>query len=305
MRRLPIILVTLALLSNSALAHEVSSRGPHSYSELWKTWGWEPGSIIALVLSGGLYLTGYWRGMRTVKAWEAWCFGAGWFALFVALVSPLHPWGQVLFSAHMTQHEILMLVAAPLMVLGRPMVVFLRALPAPLAHELGYLSNRAWWRAGWRTISNPFVAWLVGAVVLWVWHVPALFDWTLRNEWVHAAQHTSFLLSALLFWWAVIHVKDRVMGYGAAIIYMFTTALHSGLLGVLLAFSRSVWYPSYLHTTQAWGMTPLEDQQVGGLIMWIPAGIVYIIAGLALAAGWLREAEVRALQLDKRNRALV
>ena len=88
------------------------------------------------------------------------------------------------------------------------------------------------------------------------------------------------------------------MSYGAAALYVFTTSLHSGLLGALLTFSRSVWYPSYVGLTSSWGLTPLEDQQLGGLIMWIPAGVLYAIAGLALVAGWLREAEKRALKRE-------
>src|SRR4030095_13914196 len=99
-----------------------------------------------------------WRGERGagVKTWEAWCYAAGWFALFVALVSPLHPWGRVLFAAHMTQHEILMLIAAPLLVLGRPLVVWLKALPAEWSHELAHTSNEPWWDKTWHAISNPF-----------------------------------------------------------------------------------------------------------------------------------------------------
>ncbi|PYK35494.1 MAG: cytochrome c oxidase assembly protein, partial [Verrucomicrobia bacterium] len=126
------------------------------------------------------------------------------------------------------------------------------------------------------------------------WHAPALFEATLENESIHALQHASFLFSALLFWWAVIHGRKRALGFGLAVLYMFTTALHSGLLGALLTFANSVWYPGYAERTAAWGLTPLEDQQIGGLIMWIPAGLVYIAAGLALFAGWLRESEMRA-----------
>jgi len=135
---------------------------------------------------------------------------------------------------------------------------------------------------------------MIHAVVLWAWHAPALFQATLDNESVHALQHASFLFSALLFWWAVIHGRQRALGFGFAVLYMFTTALHSGLLGALLTFANSVWYPGYVERTAAWGLTPLEDQQIGGLIMWIPAGLVYIAAGLALFAGWLRESEARA-----------
>jgi cytochrome c oxidase assembly factor CtaG len=149
-------------------------------------------------------------------------------------------------------------------------------------------------------LTLPFVAWLIHAIALWTWHMPVLFEAVLHNELVHTAQHLSFLLSALLFWWALIHGRQGWMGYGAAVLYVFTTSLHSGLLGALLTFSRSVWYPSYLGLTNSWGLTPLEDQQLGGLIMWIPAGVLYAFAGLALVAGWLREAEARA---TKRERA--
>ncbi len=273
--------------------------GPHNWHELWRTWGWEPGSMVGLALSGGLYAIGLRRMWSAsgvghgVARWEAACFAGGWCALFVALVSPLHPWGAVLFSAHMTQHEILMLVAAPLLVLGTPMVVFLRALPSPWAQLLARLGNSGPWQSLWTSISNPFAAFVIHGAILWLWHVPALFQATLTNEWIHALQHSSFLFSALLFWWSVIHVKDRVIGYGAAVLYMFSTALHSGILGALITFAAGVWYPAYAKTTPWWGLTPMEDQQLGGLIMWVPAGIVYIIAGLALVAGWMRESERR------------
>jgi cytochrome c oxidase assembly factor CtaG len=289
-----------------ALAHE---QVPHHPADLLRTWGAEPGSILALLISAWLYAAGLARTWRAsgsghgIRKWEAGCFAAGWVSLLIALVSPLHPWGQVLFSAHMTQHEILMLIAAPLLVLGRPMIPFLRALPPAWAAALARLSNTGPWRKCWSIISNAFVAWLVHGAVLWVWHLPYLFQLTLRSELAHATQHACFLFSALLFWWAIIHVEDRAIGYGAAVLYMFTTALHSGLLGVLLTFAPHVWYPAYAHSTQSWGLTPLEDQQLGGLIMWIPAGIVYIVAGLALVAGWLRESERRVLKNEAQARA--
>jgi putative membrane protein len=276
--------------------------GPHDW---WRTWGWEPGSMIGLALTAGLYgigLSRLWRAAGVghgIRRWEAGCFAAGWITLFVALVSPLHPLGQVLFSAHMTQHELLMLVAAPLMVLGRPMAAFLRALPAGLASRLGRFSNTRGWRAVWGIISTPFVAWLLHAIILWTWHAPVLFQATLRSEWVHAAQHLSFVLSALLFWWALIHGRRTAVAYGTGVLYLFTTAVHSGLLGALLTFARSTWYPDYDHTTQAWGLSPLEDQQVGGLIMWVPACLVYIAAGLAMFAAWLRQSEHQVARRER------
>jgi putative membrane protein len=198
----------------------------------------------------------------------------------------------------MTQHEVLMLVAAPLLVLGRPLIPFLNALPVAAARHIGSYGRARWFQRGWRAITNQFVAWAIHAVALWVWHIPVLFEATLTSEWVHTLQHLSFLLSALLFWWALVHGREGWMGYGAATLYVFTTSVHSGLLGALLTFAPTVWYPSYVGLTTSWGLTPLEDQQLGGLIMWIPAGLVYVIAGLALFSGWLRESERNLLRRE-------
>ena len=285
---------------------------PHHPRDLLTTWGLEPVVLVCLALSAWLYWRGLrrlWRGAeagRGVRRWEAWCFAGGWLALFVALVSPLHPLGRVLFSAHMTQHEVLMLVAAPLFVLGRPLIPFLWALPLSWARAAGQWARAAWFQKGWRALTNPFVAWAVHAVALWAWHAPALFQATIDDEWVHTAQHLSFLVSALLFWWAIIRGRRGWMGYGAGVLYLFTTSVHSGALGALITFASNAWYPAYQTTTGSWGLTPLEDQQLGGLIMWIPAGLVYIAAGLALFAGWMRESEravsrreARAVQLGE------
>ncbi|HEV2834055.1 MAG TPA: cytochrome c oxidase assembly protein, partial [Pyrinomonadaceae bacterium] len=268
-------------------------------------WSFEPLVIIGLAASLILFAAGLWRLWReaprhkSTRMWEGICFACGWFALFVALVSPLHAWGRVLFSAHMTQHEVLMLVAAPLLVLGRPLVVFLWAFPLNWARHVGNIGKIRWVNRTWKALTIPLVAWLVHAVALWVWHVPLLFNAVLENEWVHTLQHLSFLISALLFWWALIHGPQGVMGYGAAVLYLFTTSIHSGALGALITVAGSVWYPSYIGLTSSWGLTPLEDQQLGGLIMWIPAGLVYLIAGLALFAGWLREADSRAAKRER------
>jgi putative membrane protein len=220
--------------------------------------------------------------------------------LFVALASPLHPLGEVLFSAHMAQHEVLMVGAAPLLVLGRPLIAFMWALPLERARTVGGWGKAAWFQSAWRKLTNPLAAWAIHAAALWVWHAPVLFQATLRSDFVHTLQHVSFLGSALLFWWALIHGPRGLMGYGAAVLYVFTTSVHSGLLGAFLTFTGTLLYPAYARTTASWGLTPLEDQQLGGLIMWVPAGLVYIIAGLALCAGWMRESERSVLRREAR-----
>jgi cytochrome c oxidase assembly factor CtaG len=288
---------SLLFFATTAFAH---GGKPHNWHDLWRTWTFEPLVTISLALTAFLFIAGLrklWRESGTnrgIRKWEATMFAGGWLALFVALISPLHSWGRVLFSAHMTQHEVLMLVAAPLLVLGRPLIAFMWAIPMSWARQLGAISRLSWFAATWRVVTLPFVAWLIHAIALWVWHIPVLFDAVLNNELIHTLQHISFLFSAILFWWALVHGGRGWMGYGAALLYVFTTSLHSGLLGAFLTFSTTVWYPGYNGLTSSWELTPLEDQQLGGLIMWIPAGLVYAIAGLALLAGWILEAERRA-----------
>ena len=275
---------------------------PHDWHDLVRAWSFEPLVVMSLTVAALLFAVGFWRASsrrRSIRSWEAICFALGWLALFVALVSPMHAWGQVLFSAHMTQHEILMLVAAPLLVLGRPLITFLWALPLHWSRSLGKVAKINALNRLWHAFTIPLVAWLVHAIALWIWHIPVLFEAVLHYEWVHTAQHLSFFISALLFWWALIHGPQGAMGYGAAVLYLFTTSVHSGVLGALITLAGSVWYPSYVGLTSSWGLTPLEDQQLGGLIMWIPAGLVYVIAGLALFAGWLREADLRAMKRER------
>jgi len=297
-----LIFFTFVAVAQPAFAH---GGKPHSWHDLWRTWTLEPLVVLSLAVSAWLFMSGLRRLWRKsgdghgIRRWEAMCFGLGWLSLLVALVSPLHSWGRVLFSAHMTQHEVLMLVSAPLMVLGRPLIAFTWALPVAWSRRLGSVARVGWIEKPWLFLTTPLVAWLVHAVALWMWHVPRLFDAVLTYEWVHTLQHLSFFLSALLFWWALIHGRKGVMGYGAAVLYVFTTSVHSGLLGAFITFSRSVWFPSYIGLTDSWGLSPLQDQQLGGLIMWIPAGLVYIIAGLALFAGWLRESEARVVRNEK------
>ena len=134
---------------------------------------------------------------------------------------------------------------------------------------------------------------MIHAVALWGWHVPFLFELALHSESVHAVQHLCFIGSALLFWWTLIHGRHGRLGYGAAVVYVFTTAAHNSILGALLTLAPHPWYPTYVSTAHAWSITPLEDQQLGGLIMWIPAGVLLLVIGLALLIAWIGESERR------------
>lgn len=295
-RHFALAVFALCVLAAPRLALADDDAVPHNMHELWRTWGFDWAPTIGLALSAILYVSGVWKTWRAsglghgIQRRDAIYFGFGWLVLFIALVSPIHPWGEILFSAHMVQHELLMLGAAPLLVMSRPMVAFLRGLPAPVSRILGRFSNTRFWKFLWGGISKPSVAWVIHFIVLWGWHAPILFQATLYNDWIHAAQHICFLASALLFWWALVHGYHGKTNYGLATLYLFTTAVHSGLLGAILTFAQRPWYPAY-DQTAVWGLTTLEDQQLGGLIMWIPACTVYIVAVLFLFAKWLKQSE--------------
>ena len=269
-----------------ASAHDGESLKPH---DLWLAWSLDPGILIPLVLTALLYLRGAKR-IHGVSSKQRLYFWAGWSLLCVALLSPLHPLGAALFSAHMSQHELLMVVAAPLLVLARPLVALMWGAPLRWRRPLGQWSKRKSVQASWRFFTHSMTAWWAHAAALWLWHIPRFFQATLDNDWIHSAQHASFLASALLFWWSLFYTPGKAR-YGASVLYLFTTAVHTSILGALLTFASTVWYPAYAAKTSVWGLTPLEDQQAGGLIMWIPAGLVYVIAGLALFAEWLRESD--------------
>jgi putative membrane protein len=251
-------------------------------------------AITALLyLAGVARLYSRNRVNPAIRRWEIGCFATGWITLLVALISPVHKLGAVLFAAHMTQHELLMVIAAPLIALGKPLIAFLFAFPEPVRDRIGAWSKRKSVRVSWLWLTGPLMVWAIHGVTIWIWHIPTLYQATLDDEFIHALQHTSFLVSALLFWWTLLNGRYGRLGYGAAFLYVFTTALHTSILGALLTFTQQVWYPIYDGRTLPWGMTAVEDQQLGGLIMWIPSGTVFIIVGLAMFAAWIGESERR------------
>jgi cytochrome c oxidase assembly factor CtaG len=213
-------------------------------------------------------------------------FVAGWLALALAVVSPIHVWGQVKFSIHMVQHELLMVVAAPLLVLGRPWLAWLWVFPRDWTNA----PHR--WAGAIRLLvsaigGHPVAAFIVHTIALWVWHVPVMFESALRSDVAHVAQHSCFLLTGLWFWQAVFFGPRREASYGLSVLLLFATALQSGVLGALLTFSRELWYPIYALRTARVGGDPLMDQQLGGLIMWIPASVTYLLAALVIFSRWL------------------
>jgi len=250
-------------------------------------WNWNPLMAVALLLPTWAYAHGVmhlWRAGnagRGVTRWQVSAFIAGIIILFIALISPVDPLGEELLSMHMIQHVLLMSLAPPLLVIGAPPSVFLWVLPLSQRRTLtGWWMRQVRLRSLWRAVSAPFSAWVLHAAAIWLWHLPGAYQAALTDSLVHGLEHASFFGTALLFWNATLAQGQarRLLG----VLLLFTTALHSSILGALMTFSEQVWYPLYLERAPVWGTTALADQQLAGLIMWIPAGVVYVSAILAL-----------------------
>jgi putative membrane protein len=283
-------LLVAALLPGMAVAHHVGVDEESTWRSEWPL-------LTPLLVSGAWFAVGLLRLRTRVSAdrsplWR-YCvlFALGWFTLAASLLSPLHELGEVSFTAHMTEHELLMLVAAPLMALSRPISVFLWACPRSARRILIDGANSGSVSRVWGFLTLPAVATLLQICALWLWHVPSLFDKALESEIWHAVQHLSFLGTVLLFWWSLTRGSHRANRRAVAAICLFITSLASGALGALMAVSSRPWSEGYAaigsKSLLPGGLTATEDQQLAGLIMWIPGGLVHFVAAIVFAYGAL------------------
>lgn len=278
-----VVLLMMLITASPAAAHDGGPSG-----NVWQQWAWL--DLPLLMLMSGIYILGVrslWKraGMGSgISRMRVITFGVAMIVLFLALVSPLDALSDELFTAHMIQHLLIVLIAAPMFVIGRFALAFAWALPAR--------SIPRQWIQTWDVLIRPMTASLLHASVMWIWHMPRLYEASLHNEWIHFLEHASFFLTALLFWQSFSDLtEDAHMGrsakFGMGILSVFGVALVSGLLGVLIAFSPYAWYPSYIHETARYGLTTLEDQQLAGTIMWVPSGVVYLLAAMGVMTRWL------------------
>lgn len=275
--------LALAAIASPALAHTVEA--PGSRPEPW----------IALPLLLGALMSGIgWarlharsgRGASGLRR-RGVLLASGWLALAGAVLSPLHAIGQRSFTAHMIEHELLMLAAAPLLVLSRPLPFLLWAFPAPARSALGQFGQGL--TPTFRMLAAPLTATALQAAALWLWHAPRLFDLALRHEAWHLFQHATFLVSALLFWSAMLHSHGARRNPLQTPMCLFVTSLVGGGLGALMALSPSPWYGGYAALgLTPFGLSPAEDQQLAGLLMWIPGGAVHAAAALAFLGAALK-----------------
>jgi putative membrane protein len=254
---------------------------------LLTAWAWDPGVVIGCAA----LLVGYLAALRFRYTPQIPRYVAGVVILGLALVSPLDILGDMyLFSAHMLQHMLLILVVPPLLILGIPATVWRRGLGLPGVARAELV------------LSQPLFAWLLAVGTLWLWHLPALYQAALEREPVHIGQHLSFLVTATIFWWPVLTpVRERRLAVPPTLLYLLAGAAANTLLGILLTFAPAGLYPAYRRPVdllgllplirQEWGLTPTADQQLGGLLMWVPGGLIFLGVVLATLVHWLGSAE--------------
>lgn len=269
------------------LAHAAATPGH------WWTldpWVWLPmAAMSACYLRGIIILRRKTRKISAAHMMASASFLAGLTALALALLWPLDAMSNVSFAAHMAQHMMLIVVAAPLMVLGRPGIPLLIGLPR-LCRE--WATRQRLLRKFYAMLLQPGRAFALHGIMIWVWHAPYLYDWALQSRTMHSIEHVAFLGSAFLFWQAMLRsdtpARTRA-GYGMASLYTLATLMHTGMLGALLTFAPRLLYPIRHHASDAL-LPPMDDQQLAGLLMWVPGGLCYLVAGLAFAYAWLASA---------------
>jgi cytochrome c oxidase assembly factor CtaG/cytochrome c2 len=262
------------------------------------TWNWDWWVLLSLGICIWLYTTGVLHmrrrqgAARLIDNGKLACFFAGLFTLFVALESPIDTVAEQLFSAHMVQHMLLLFVAPPLLVWGRPPIAFMWAFRSPARRSLGWIWGRLGFKRLFALAMSPGVVWLLFSGSFIFWHFPKPYQWALANEGVHALEHLCFFVTGLMFWTIVIEPSGRRrLTYPATLIHVSTTAILGGLPGALIFLAKFPLYPQQTADAAAWGLTPLQDQQLAGVIMWVPAGLLYVVAIAWLFAKWLQDAE--------------
>jgi putative membrane protein len=292
-RRLALAWCALAFAPRLAAAH---AGEPHAALSSTSELVWDAATAIVLLSAAVTYLLGLrrLRGDHTVTRGHAACYLAGLGFVALALLSPIDTYSEIWFSAHMGQHELLVLFAAPLVVVGRPELVLRAGLPGRTRDALRTQLHRPLVTRALRLLTDRWFAVLVHGAVVWIWHVPALFEAALQSETIHAFQHVTFFVTAVLFWWAMVRGRYGKLGYGLATLFVFFTTLHKGLLAVLFTVARHHLYPTHAERTAEAGGDPLVDQSLAGIIMWVPAGVITAALGVALFVAWLGAIEARS-----------
>lgn len=277
-------------------AHE----GVHAGQQWWERWNFDPELVLPVALVTGLYLRGLfvWRDRsRPHPRWRTACYLSGIAILLLSIESPLDALAEHHFTIHMIQHDLLMMYAAPLILLGAPTTPVLRGLPRSVRRVLVRpVVRRGEARALFRLVTHPLTALIVHTGVLWAWHLaPGWYDAAVRDDLVHDVQHFSMMAAGVLIWWNVIDpapLRSR-LGYIWRMGLLIAAGTPKAFLGAMITLSGSLLYDFYNDVEPILALTPIRDQEIGGLIMWVPGQMMFLLAAGAVFAVWAHKAEQR------------
>lgn len=262
---------------------------PDQSAELsWTAWHGHPSVVIGLLVLLGAYLVGVGPLRRRfglaehVGSGQVAVFLTGVLIIFIALLSPLHELGDnYLFSAHMVQHLLLTLVVPPLFLVGTPPWLLRPLLRPPRVMRVA------------RLLTLPVTAFVLFNVVFVFWHVPALYDLALREREIHILEHLMFLVAGLILWWPILSPLPELprAPYILQMLYLFVQPTVPAILGAIITFSDGVLYSWYAEAPRVWGISAHTDQEVGGLVMWIPGGLAFLLTLAVVFLVWANQEE--------------
>jgi cytochrome c oxidase assembly factor CtaG len=249
--------------------------------------------LIALLLAALVYLRGWFHLRRTnaISPGRAAAYCGGLLCIWIAAASPLAAWDEELLSIHMIQHLLLMTVAPPLLLLGSPALPLLHGLPKfAMRGVLGPLLRLPSLQRIAHVLALPVVCWSASTMILIGWHVPSAFELGLASEAWHRLEHLSFLAGGLMFWNAVIPSWPAVSHpRWSTVVYLFLATLPCDALSAFLAFCDRIVYPAYLQAPRPFDLSPLEDQQLAGALMWVSVTFAYLVPAVVITMKLLSE----------------
>lgn len=263
------------------------------------SWSWDPYVLLGLLVTATMYWVGWRRLARlggegkgaVLPGWRVASFYAGLAMVWLALFSPVGVYTELFFFMHMIQHLLLVEVAAPLILLGAPLLPMMWSLPRGPRVGLGSLFAPGPVKLLFTGLTHPLVAVAQYCTVISSWHIPVFYDAAQGRTVVHDLEHAIFLGSALLFWWPVIHPAGgrRRLSFAAGTVYFMPVVAVGSMIGALLTFARQPLYATYARLPRVWGISVVQDQQLAGLIMWVPGGLVFLVPMLIFLVLLFRE----------------
>lgn len=271
----------------------------HPFSQFsWLEWSVHPSTVIGIAALGGIYL---WRARSAsadnpLSGWRKLSFFASLFVIFASLNGPIHDLSDTyLFSAHMVQHLLLTLAMPPLMIVGAP-----GWMVRPLLRNrvVGAIARR---------LTRPIACFVIFNLVIAIWHLPAFYNAAMENHSIHIVEHLMFMAAAVLMWWPLTSQLPELprLSYPGQMLYCFLITLPMTVVAIYITLADRVLYPAYAAAPRVLALSPMEDQLLGGLIMWVPGGMIFVGIMTVVFFRWAARGEDdrAAAQVDWKPRA--